>query len=468
MGRRSITREVVVVGGGPSGMTAALLLARAGHRVTILERAHELGGLWSCALDEHGRYLGENSCKVYQSSYQTTPALFEMLGLSWEDHFTQRHDLATDWLRPFVADASLRDLARLTTSFAAHAAGARDYRDVSVADYLERHGMGERCRAWMRATALGGVTGTLRMTMWELFHRLESNVGAILHGGGGALHWNARPPNAEGGFVTAWATTLARVGVRVVTSFEASRLEQAERGRARVIAIDGTAHEGDAVFLAVPPPALAALLSSSPDEIARGFGDTRDALAAKVRASQYAHLGLTWHFDRALPRELPLGGHNVRRGWHPILVQHAQYAPYLRPGITTVVVGSVSLDTTLRHPRLDTLAASYAPRELAAILWDDERRVDPSLPEPVDCVVHGVTSATQILESGPLPIRARGAPVFVATSLNGAAPYFTASLESAIQAGAAAAAAFEPHVERLPTQPDTRRSRARPRAMAPA
>ena len=64
--------------------------------------------------------------------------------------------------------------------------------------------------------------------------------------------------------------------------------------------------------------------------------------------------------------------------------------------------------------------------------------------------VYGVSTASQIVHHGPMPIRAQGLDVFVATHLNGHAPYFTASLESAIQAGAAAAAAFDPRVERLP------------------
>jgi 2,4-dienoyl-CoA reductase (NADPH2) len=37
-------RHVVIVGGGPAGMETALVAARRGHRVTLLERADELGG----------------------------------------------------------------------------------------------------------------------------------------------------------------------------------------------------------------------------------------------------------------------------------------------------------------------------------------------------------------------------------------------------------------------------------------
>ena len=62
-----------------------------------------------------------------------------------------------------------------------------------------------------------------------------------------------------------------------------------------------------------------------------------------------------------------------------------------------------------------------------------------------------LSDATQIVRHGPLRIKSHRAEVYIATNLNGEAPYFTASLELAIQAGNAAAIAFDPNVERLPT-----------------
>ncbi len=440
------------MGAGPAGLACALLLARAGRKVELFEGADKLGGLWSTARDEQGFYLSENSCKVFQASYHSAPALFELLGTRWQDHFVPRHDLGRDWLRPFVRDSRVGDLAKLAAAYAAFRLGDRRLRDVSVGEWMERRRVSAGCRDWMRATALGGVAGTLRMTMWELCHRLRGNVLSVIKGGGGQLYWNRQPPDAPGGFLEHWARGLSQHGVRLRLGTRVDGVER-QGGGVRLRTPSGTLPNYDAAFLAVPPRGLAALLAASEPAVAEGLAVNGTSVSTTLGESLYEHLGVTWHFDQPLPRDLPLGGHNVRRHWHAILVQHDQYRPLLRAPTSSVVVGSVSLDTDFRHPRLGSRAADHDPAELARIVWDDERSVDPSLPEPSRVVVHGLSDATQVVRHGPLRVQSRHGPVFVATSINGAAPYFTASLESAIQAGAAAARAFDPSVLRLPTGP---------------
>lgn len=446
--------NIVVVGAGPAGMTSALLLARAGHAVDLLEAGDGIGGLWASQLDGDGHFLADNSCKVYQPGYRTTPALMRMIGTDAARHFVQRHDLASDWLRPFMRDSCNRDLAWLCFATIQRRLGLGALHEVSVEEFLDERRLSAGCAAWMRATALGGIAGTMKMTVWELGHRLSSNTDSVFSGATGPLHWNAKPPNAPEGFLPAWQSALEAAGVNLRLGSPVLAVQPHAEGM--LVETEHTQEVAEMVMLAVPPPAMARLLAASSPAVSEAFGYSQSGLQAAISASCYTHLGITWLFDQPLGRDLPLGGHNVRQGWHPILVQHDQYRAHLKPPAVTAVVGSVALDTTLRHHRLGTLAKDHTHAALAELLWEDERRVDPSLPEPIGFHIAGETSATQITGAGPLPMRGQDLPVVLATNLHGRAPYFTASLEAAIQAGALAAEAVDSGVERLPMPPPSK------------
>ena len=443
--------RITIVGGGPCGMTSALLLARAGHKVTLLEGGAELGGLWATTMSD-GNYQCENSCKVYQENYHTTPPLFAMIGVDWKDHFYTRHDLQSEWLSPFLADSSAKDIAKIAWAFAVFMSGARDYKDLSVEDWLNKNRVSESCQSWLRATALGGITGTLKMTTWEMMHRFSGNLMAMSVQEEDALYWNRQPPNANSGFIPIWERSLKAMDIEIHVNARVKGVSK--NADALCVALtDDRNFTTDNVFLALPPPALSKVLDGSDDDIAEGFGHSRASLKTVLTESKYEHLGIAWFFDTPIQNDLPLGGHNVREGWYPILVQHSQYEPYLKDAITTVV-GSVSLDTDFVHPIHKTMASEHSPDELAQILWEDEQRKDPSLPNPIRFEVYGCSAASQIVQHGALPVKSEGAPVFIATNLNGLAPYFTSSLETAIQAGNATACVFDPSVERLPTAPE--------------
>jgi phytoene dehydrogenase-like protein len=59
--------EIVIIGGGIAGLTAATFLARAGESVTILERSSELGGRARTSLS-NSFYLNQGPHAIYLSS----------------------------------------------------------------------------------------------------------------------------------------------------------------------------------------------------------------------------------------------------------------------------------------------------------------------------------------------------------------------------------------------------------------
>jgi hypothetical protein len=169
------------------------------------------------------------------------------------------------------------------------------------------------------------------MTMWEFFMRVDLNLGELLRGADAPLYWNRVPQNSPTGFVTLWDRTLRARGVVVRTGAAVDKLSLGPGGRIGLTLSGGEVEDADAVFLAVPPPALGRVLEASDDGMAEGFGLSRAQLRGYFEESVYEHLGICWFFDRELPSALPLGGHNAQRGWHPILVEHPQYRDQLRP-----------------------------------------------------------------------------------------------------------------------------------------
>ena len=208
-------------------------------------------------------------------------------------------------------------------------------------------------------------------------------------------------------------------------------------------------------YITMQQKAMSKLLKASHNVVAEAFGLKRHELQGYFDESVYSHLGFTLFFDCPIPNGIPLGGNNVRSGWHAILVEHDQYLPNLRPPAVTVIVASIAMDSGFKHHRLGTTPMEHTHEEIARILWDDEMAADSRLPDYIDLEIMGMSSATQIVGRGPLPaVATSGLPVVLATNIHGEAPYFTASLESAIQAGNIAAAKLDPKVEQLPSGGD--------------
>jgi len=72
-------RRVAVIGGGWAGLAAAVHATRAGHRVTVLEMAPQLGGR-ARQIDSHGMAL-DNGQHILIGAYTETLALMQLVGV---------------------------------------------------------------------------------------------------------------------------------------------------------------------------------------------------------------------------------------------------------------------------------------------------------------------------------------------------------------------------------------------------
>jgi phytoene dehydrogenase-like protein len=278
--------DVVVVGGGIAGLTAATFLARAGREVVLLERAAELGGRGTSRVQDGFTFnLGPHA--VYRKGPGT--AVLHELGITLRGDVPARGYLAEVGgelgLLP-VDPVSLLRTRLLSVREKLQVGGLLARLPRIDAGPLSEHTVAQ----WLDAS---GLSGRARLLMAGMF-RLSSYGHDPEHQSAGAAisqlqHAFANVLYLDGG----WASLVRDLRAQAVTAGVAIRERAGVRGlltgHGRVAAqlADGSIEAGAAV-LAVPPATAAALSGSA--ELTRA--------ALRLRPSRMATLDVAL---RALP-----------------------------------------------------------------------------------------------------------------------------------------------------------------------
>ncbi|WP_416902162.1 FAD-dependent oxidoreductase [Micromonospora echinospora] len=281
--------DVVVVGGGIAGMSAAVVLAERGVRVTVLEAAPTLGGrlgAWPETLADGSRHVVEHGFHAFFRQYY-----------NWRS-ILRRVDPALGFLRPVPGYPILsarwptEEFGRLPPAPPANllalllrspSVGLRDLRgmDRDAALPLLAYDP-ERTYAELDGRTAEDLLDSLRLPdraramLFEVFshsffnHEAEMSAAEMvaqfhfyLLGNAEGLAFDAPDEDYATAVWHPLAEHVRRHGGRVLTGVRATALERDADGW-RVTADDGMAYRGGHVVLAVDPPGLAALVGNSP------------------------------------------------------------------------------------------------------------------------------------------------------------------------------------------------------------
>lgn len=153
-------KNVVVIGAGLGGLTAAIKLREAGHQVTILEQSDRVGGTWA-----QNTYPG-CACDVPVALYQLSFAQSH----NWTRLFPQQPEIQA-YAEEIVDRFQLQPCLNLSE-------GAREARwDAAAHEWNVKTNNGRE----IKADAVIGALGQLNRPFWPEIEGRDTFTGAVMH-----------------------------------------------------------------------------------------------------------------------------------------------------------------------------------------------------------------------------------------------------------------------------------------------
>lgn len=324
--------NVVVIGAGPSGMSAAMQLKRQGHAVTVLEREDTVGG--KCHSLIHGGRAYDLGANLTTPRYTLIRELGQELGMTLRKMAPRRVVEVNDPDRTLpapLADASVLERALVRGGAALYVA----FRDLTGIDrdgyaglpaavrqpfhvWLEHHGLAQFRDVFANLFVAYGygvmddLPAAYALKFFDRIH-LEAAVDVILgEPVESTMDW-------EEGFQALWQRVDERWGLEALTGVTVTRVRRSPRGVRVWWEREGVGTEAwfDAIVIACPLDAAARFLDTSPDE---------DRLFSRVKY-------YTYHVTAARTSGLPAVSTYVR-----------PYCQKVMPGMPTVFYRPIADD----------------------------------------------------------------------------------------------------------------------------
>lgn len=283
--------DVVVVGGGPSGLAVAQGCARYGKSVLVLDKEDVLGGCHRVRRVDDGLFT-EHGPRIYNTNFRTLGRFLREMGHDLSDVFAKADVYIPKGFREItgVDRTSLICTLIWTVFFPEYG------RDVSMSEYMDARGFSSSSRDAVDRECLStDGADARRYSVLEYFDLVHQH--AFYH------VMEPKQPNDTGLFAY-WKSFLEAKGVSFALGSEVTGIRSVVvpgGGGGGVVEYRKDGHKiaavAENVVLAVPPESLSDLIEPQESEVRDAFGPHESLDEWAHHTSYHDYVSFTMHYD---------------------------------------------------------------------------------------------------------------------------------------------------------------------------
>jgi uncharacterized protein with NAD-binding domain and iron-sulfur cluster len=408
-----------IVGSGPSGLTMAYYLIKNGHKVTVIEKAHSIGGCHR--VEREDGYFSEHGPRIYLNNYHNTIDMLKKLGINFYDYFVPYKFSIGTISGQSINTFSLTELAKLGY---AYLTGVN--RTLSVEDFVRAKAFSPKSIDYMdRLCRLTDGAGIKRYTMYEFLQLLNQN----------ALYTTYQPnKSTDKGLFKIWQHKLELLGVKFVLGTSVDAVTSVDNTVVSLQTTQGVIPTNMCI-LAVPPRNMYAILHQS--KLFNALNMSLDKFNQWSKNTDYiTYLSITfhWHQKLVLPDVYGFPGTD----WGLAYIVLSDYMDMSDEPSKTLITAALTRLDTLSSVTNKTAQETNKKDKITETLR--QLRISfPGLPTPDKVIIHNDSphhkddTAFMLTKYGYIPSRTNIKNLYNVGTHNGHSSYAFTSMESAVQ-----------------------------------